>query len=101
MPKPLTEFLSVSAPTLYFNVSHIPLSMSARKKRFSFSFQVGCGTLTSGISTPQFFDFRFLICDCVDAIASGSSNQKSKIANQKFLHPSAGAVVATADLPFG
>src|ERR1044071_7643847 len=49
MPNPLTESLSVSAPTLYFSVSHIPLNMSAMKKRFSLSPSVGRGTFTKVI----------------------------------------------------
>src|SRR5215213_8083100 len=53
MPKPLTEFLSVSAPTLNFSVSHIPLNTSARKKRFSRSPSFGRGTFTKGIRTLQ------------------------------------------------
>src|SRR5215213_2020709 len=53
MPKPLTEFLSVSAPTLNFSVSHIPLNTSARKKRFSRSPSFARGTFTKGIRTLQ------------------------------------------------
>src|SRR5687767_3677901 len=53
MPKPRTESLSVSAPRLNFSVSHIPLNTSAMKKRFTFSFKVGRGTLTKGIKLSR------------------------------------------------
>src|SRR5689334_22829254 len=48
-PYPLTAFLSASAPRLIFSVSHIPLNMSARKKRRSLSLQHGRGTFTNDL----------------------------------------------------